>query len=120
MQTEGKDSEYCIMLISAPRELKNLFKLYCMKGGKTMTEVLVSFMRAKVENVEGDELHKNASEKQNKCGNEENINGNSRAGLRTCENCERIIGNLELPYIYNNKIVCKECSNLLHNEKDDA
>jgi hypothetical protein len=63
---------------------------------------------------------KNASEKQDKCGNEEIINGNSRVGLKTCENCERIIGKLEQPYIYNNKIVCKECSKLLNNEKDDV
>ena len=120
METEGKESKYCIMLTRVPRELKNLFKLHCMQQGKTMTKVLTRFMRAKVENIEGDELHKHASEKQNKYGNEENINGNSRVGLRTCENCERIIGNLEIPYIYINKIVCKECGNLLHNEKDNA
>ena len=39
-------------------------------------------------------------------------------GLETCENCERIIGKIEQAYIYNNKIICKECYTRLHNEID--
>jgi hypothetical protein len=34
-------------------------------------------------------------------------------GLETCENCERIIGKLEQAYVYNNKVICKECNALL-------
>ena len=35
-------------------------------------------------------------------------------GLETCENCGRTIGKLEQAYIHNNKVVCKECNELLH------
>jgi hypothetical protein len=40
-------------------------------------------------------------------------------GLEICENCVRVIGNLEQAHVYNNKIVCKECKALLDNKISD-
>jgi hypothetical protein len=38
--------------------------------------------------------------------------------LEICQNCERTIGKLEQAYVYNNKIVCKECNARLRIETD--
>jgi len=37
-------------------------------------------------------------------------------GKKTCENCERIIGNLEDSFLYKNHVVCKACKILLEEE----
>ena len=33
--------------------------------------------------------------------------------LKRCQNCEKIIGNLEEPYFYQGHVVCKKCENIL-------
>jgi len=58
--SEGKQVEYRkIVKAYIPEEMRNAFKAACAKNGKSMSDVLVSFMKSYVETAEGGGSNKN-------------------------------------------------------------